>query len=830
MFIYAGARGGRPARELLSAGAMAVYRLGLVAWFCFVLSEQCTPRRPAVQRILETHEVLLRKTCDSLSNHFGREWLLRHDPVPLAKAAKYSVPARDTTIVDSSLNMVEAVRAMIALPFPRLPGQVGPVLEAVIEKVSSLGGGVVAWRASARDCLRLASRAVAPVTRDLQGLVGDFSRPVNGHVNFGLVECLVRVCAWPQRNLVDNLIYGFQVLGQVPWTGVSRPVHEPATEVFSRESNVKSFDDAVSHLEQRARRADLEAERDFETIWDLALGECARDLCVGPLRRAEVERMFKDTPYGPRCIPSFAVWQKEKCRRIDDALRSGHNALICMLETIACETADLPARIAAAFARHVDLDCLRLRVGTDDIASAYRILVSAEPQYTIAAIWCPASRGEAGVRFFVLRGFNFGLKCAPLHLATLMLPLVDFSRKFGLVPCGHFYDDVVTVDTDEGKASSQSTLSFIFSLLGYPFAPAKHERQRRANPFLGVVSDFSYLPCGYVLLRVKEKRRRRLLAELPEVRLSGRLTPAHAARLRGKLYFTTCTAYFGVGRPALQAFTARQYAKGRGKHAFALNHELVASIDFFIALLQKLPPHREPVLPDTERPVYIWSDAMWNALKDDSGDLVSVVDPDSGDVFYLGDAVIAFLCFDPKTRVWHTSTLTIGLDVIRQLVPGKKTYIGQLEALAAACVLTTLPAELLRDRAAIFWIDNLAAKFGLQKGYSRVEDSGRIINAFKVQQASLRLRAWFEYVPSEQNIADLPSRDAFQQMLDVIDAVSGGEWTCFEYSMVLPKFNSWMAPIGGLPSRSRNRSGSRGSKRPRKSPSVPAASEASTSL
>ena len=96
-----------------------------------------------------------------------------------------------------------------------------------------------------------------------------------------------------------------------------------------------------------------------------------------------------------------------------------------------------------------------------------------------------------------------------------------------------------------------------------------------------------------------------------------------------------CTAYFGVGRPALHAFTSRQYATGFGKQAFALNKELRTSIDFFIALLQKLPPHREPLQPDANRPIYIWSDAMWESLRADSGDLVSVVDPDTGDVFYL---------------------------------------------------------------------------------------------------------------------------------------------------------------------------------------------------
>ena len=121
-------------------------------------------------------------------------------------------------------------------------------------------------------------------------------------------------------------------------------------------------------------------------------------------------------------------------------------------------------------------------------------------------------------------------------------------------------------------------------------------------------------------------------------------------------------------------------------------------------------------------------------------------------------------------------------------------------------------------------------QLSLQKGYSRVEDSGRIINAFKVKRASLMLRAWFEYVPSEQNVADLPSRGAFHRMMEVIDAVSGAEWTLFEHTMVLPKFESWLAPVDLLPSRVRHRSGSRGRKRPRKSFSVLAVSEASTSL
>ena len=150
--------------------------------------------------------------------------------------------------------------------------------------------------------------------------------------------------------------------------------------------------------------------------------------------------------------------------------------------------------------------------------------------------------------YFALRGFNFGLKSAPVHLATLMKPLVHFARVLLAVACGDFYDDVVTVDLQGGKMSAQRALAFLFQLCGFPFAPKKHERLRYTNAFLGVVSDFTKVCCGYVLLRVKEKRRRRLIDELGQVLASGKLSPAHAARLRGKLYFTTTTAFGGVGR------------------------------------------------------------------------------------------------------------------------------------------------------------------------------------------------------------------------------------------------------------------------------------------
>ena len=266
-----------------------------------------------------------------------------------------------------------------------------------------------------------------------------------------------------------------------------------------------------------------------------------------------------------------------------------------------------------------------------------------------------------------------------------------------------------------------------------------------------------------------------------------------------------------VFRPALQAITARQYNKhGSSK----LTPELKASLTFFVYLLRGLPSRRHYVRRDKRPPLFVWSDAMYEARRDGEGEFVQFLDEESGEYFYVGEANIAFVVFDAVECEWHTAATSVGIDIIRQMVPGKKTYIGQLEALAAAAVLETLPESLLRDRSAIMWVDNLGAKYGLQKGYSKVPDSGRIINAFKLKQAALRMRVWFEYVPSEQNIADLPSRGWWDAMYDAISAVSGDEWTCMSYMMKVPDFSSWLAPLSGFVRNAvRKRHGSRGAKR-----------------
>ena len=88
----------------------------------------------------------------------------------------------------------------------------------------------------------------------------------------------------------------------------------------------------------------------------------------------------------------------------------------------------------------------------------------------------------------------------------------------------------------------------------------------------------------------------------------------------------------------------------------------------------------------------------------------------------------------------------------------RRQQIGQVELLGAVAPYLSLP-DLLRGRDIIHFVDNTSAVAALTKGFSRVPDSARIVHAFHAWCAGARARVWFEYVASDANPSDTPSRE-----------------------------------------------------------------------
>ena len=91
----------------------------------------------------------------------------------------------------------------------------------------------------------------------------------------------------------------------------------------------------------------------------------------------------------------------------------------------------------------------------------------------------------------------------------------------------------------------------------------------------------------------------------------------------------------------------------------------------------------------------------------------------------------------------------------------------------------------LTERDVIHFIDNTAAVAGIAKGFSAKPDSARIIHAYHALNVQIGARVHFEWVKSEANIANLPSRGHFGLL---------NEFGSRQVPIVIPPISDWLSP------------------------------------
>ena len=96
--------------------------------------------------------------------------------------------------------------------------------------------------------------------------------------------------------------------------------------------------------------------------------------------------------------------------------------------------------------------------------------------------------------------------------------------------------------------------------------------------------------------------------------------------------------------------------------------------------------------------------------------------------------------------------------LLRELSQKSGAHINSLELLAILAVVWTVGPQLLQGRDVLFFCDNTSAMSAAVHGYARSPHMGALSNALHLALASLRCNAWFEWVPTDENCADIPSR------------------------------------------------------------------------
>ena len=683
-------------------------------------------------------------------------------------------------------------KAACQLPHPlgHRPPSLPVDLQASVRYVSRKGDAVVADRRRRVEMLETQRARLAPLDERLRRRLPPHVATISGRMSLAFVACCVDAMQHPDRFLVHRFVHGFEVVGDIADSGCFRRLDEeeradatPVQEVFNPASNLAWIRQLESSMRSQGNKPNsppseaamqayastiAECEGDDPTTWGVRLSSEEAARCGRRFRgmtAEEVDRhpwIAEGKPHAKgswRPIRRFAIFQKDKWRPCDHARESLHNECTRPSEALAGQgTAEDPSILARAFAAERG-EPVEMLGGTEDWPRAYRKAPVRSPRFNVVAVWNPY---ESRTEYFLLAGFNFGLLSAVVGFNRWPRFVIAMARAWLGCCAVSYFDDAFVGEPAYAKGSGQWALGRVASATGLPFAPDKHRPPSTRPIFVGVLTDYTKVVSHGELAVSVDPRRRKSVLKLADATLEqDALTRTQSAKLAGKMRWALCPCFGRVGLALL-----RSLHKVRAVES-PLPADLREAVAGLRLLADCLPPRTLPVLAADEPPVVVFTDAAFEAGKGTLG--VVVKRP--------GRPLLWTACDCPASL----------LRAFAELDGQKSQYIGQLELLAALVAYTTFADE-LRGSQVIHWIDNESAVYALVKGYSGAADSARIVNLYHCCVAQLEVTPWIEYVQSEDNLADLPSRGDFALLQTL-----GGDGAF--RAAVLPTLGSLVGPL-----------------------------------
>ena len=606
--------------------------------------------------------------------------------------------------------------------------------------------------------------------------------------SLAFVHACVVALEWPQTDLIIDMAVGAATVGAQPDTGVWRrdPPKEPCScfedlRASNTEWNVKLYSSV------RAEGTKPENGAIAWAAWRRTQKEVAAGWC-SPVVGGYAELNSRFGKNNVRLMRRFGILQNGDCRCCDSATASGHNPCTSHEERLVNVRADFPMEAAAEFAVHLEIDgTWTMHLATNDVVAAFRRVACADPSTTIVAQWDPRPVSDGGqrVQLFYVQGFNFGLKSAVMaYNAVAEFQTRAAVRLLPVVAC-HYFDDFCCAEPDYSCDSAQQSLEQFMRLTGLDLdgvvgrdnvlLPAKKQKPSWARKFLGVITDFTNFRLkGHVRMHVPEARVEKVRAMVTDAIAKGELSSGDTSSLCGKLQF--CLSW-GVGRFGRAAMGAL-YRHVRARRP-QIQLALEMSLNFLQTPLTSLRA-RDICVKATSRsaPILVWSDATGTSEGEGTPVMAFVARFPGGTPSPSDPAGITLM--HPR---WVHGFSIASPQLIAEL-DARKQQVGQLELLAAAAAYFSL-CTWLSNRDVIHFIDNTAAVAGIAKGYSTKPDSARIIHAYHALNVRMKAQVHFEWVKSEANIADLPTRGKFELLR---------EYASTEIPLMVPPISDWLTP------------------------------------
>ena len=306
-----------------------------------------------------------------------------------------------------------------------------------------------------------------------------------------------------------------------------------------------------------------------------------------------------------------------------------------------------------------------------------------------------------------------------------------------------FYDDFPQLETGASSDLMDKLVSRFLTLLGWSHATTGTKGLPYASAFnvLGASVDLQKLSQGNLIVANKEGRLERVKALILSASQFYPPTRRDMQVLAGLLQYSVGNSLGATLRLAARAFSSMSSGKyPRCRESYRRLCEWLAT------LLDRVKP-RLIDLSAGAQPILVFTDASWDGANAGWGCVI--IDQFDNTKIVAGGQISSRL-----TAHWIS-------QVGDQIICEAELY--------AALLARIYIGKRCRNRRSIFWVDNDASRLCLIKTVSSSVPMLVMTELFHMCLEDDNLACWMERVPSEANLADLPSRGQVKEAADIIN-------------------------------------------------------------
>ena len=520
-----------------------------------------------------------------------------------------------------------------------------------------------------------------------------------------------------------------------------------AGEIDSSSMFQPSFKPCIITVQQLESQAEM--RNNLVMRMTRSSGDKALDEAVLRETREEIACRWADGPwnlddleYGSTISRRFPLQQGQKIRMIDDYSVSGVNDSCTIHTKLDLHVVD--TFIAAIQAYFDGMAALgrdsSLVAKTYDLKSAYR-QVPVRNDHLKFGYFCIYNHESDQVEIYRSRTLPFGATHSVFNFLRLARMIHCIACRGAHLITTNFYDDFILASNERLKESSKNCMELIFLFAGWDFAT----EGRKATTFselccaLGVAFNFNLSSQATLEIRNTETRIADLTQQILGFLKAGALSRHDTLKLRGRLGFADGYLHGRLGALILKRLIDHAYGSNP-----KLDDELEHLLVLMIERLEKAGPKTVNAGSFTEWLVF--TDAAFEGDTKSGGLGAVLVDKNGQCCSWFSVKMDENLC-----QVFGAND--------------KETIIYELELLAA-CLALDVWKECLKASYPVVYTDNDSVRHALMRGVGLGVVAGATMRLHLQMEVANSTSAWFARVPTEANIADLPSRFQLHPFLE----------------------------------------------------------------